>query len=107
MSFLRKNPLANSEKQTFAHPKRKESEVEPKPGLAYTPADMARMHASGMPVNNANLVNQFYDGDNNPSWEIPLERQRGLDPAEIWEQSVKSKQKIKKMEKGVKQSKKQ
>lgn len=105
MSFLRKNPLSKLEPHTFANPKRKESEVEPKSGLAYTPADMARMHASGMPVNNANLVNQFYDGDNNPSWDIPLERQRGLDPAEIWEQAQKSKDKLGKLKKSLKNKK--
>lgn len=103
--MLRKNGWKSDNARTCC-PKRKENEVEPKQGLAYTPADMARMHAAGMPVNSANLVNQFYDGDKNPSFDVALERQRGVDPAEIWEASQTAKAKIKKLGKNYKNSSK-
>ena len=84
-------------------PKRKYDEVEPKAGLAYTPADMAKMHAAGMPVNSANLINSFCDGDVNPSFAIPIERQRGVDMAEVWETSLLAKKKVDKFSKSLKQ----
>lgn len=83
-------------------PKRKDYEIEPKSGLAYTPADMARMHSAGMPVNSANLINSFCDGDKNPSFELPIERQRGVDIAEVWEASLIAKKKIDNFSKVVK-----
>lgn len=83
-------------------PKRKDYETEPKSGLAYTPSDMARMHASGMPVNSANLINSFCDGDKNPSFELPIERLRGVDIAEVWEASITAKKKIDNFSKAVK-----
>lgn len=83
-------------------PKRKDYETEPKSGLAYTPSDMARMHAAGMPVNSANLINSFCDGDKNPSFELPIERQRGVDIAEVWEASLTAKKKIDNFSKVVK-----
>ena len=85
-------------------PKRKGDEVEPNAGLAYTPADMARMHAAGMPVNSANLINSFCDGDKNPSFELPIERKRGADMAEIWETSVLAKKKVENYSKQIKNS---
>lgn len=102
--MLRKNCWKSDNARTCA-PKRKHDEIEPKVGLAYTPADMAKMHASGMPVNSANLVNSFYDGDVNPSFDVALERQRGVDPAELWEISQTSKEKINKMSKQYKKKK--
>ena len=85
-------------------PKRKDYETAPKSGLAYTPADMARMHAAGMPVNSANLINSFCDGDKNPSFDIPFERKRGVDMAEIWETSVNAKKKVDTFSKKIKGS---
>lgn len=99
--MLRGNSWKSKNAKTCC-PKRNREEVEPKAGLAYTPADMARMHAAGMPVNSANLVNQFYDGDKNPSFDVALERQRGVDPAELWEVSQTAKAKIKKLGKAYK-----
>lgn len=89
-----------------ACPKRKHYENEPKPGLAYTPSDMARMHAAGMPVNSANLINSFCDGDKNPSFVVPIERKRGVDIAEVWEESKNAQAKIEKFGKSIKNSKK-
>lgn len=102
--MLRKN-VYKGKVSRLAKCQRHHDEVEPKPGLAYTPADMAKLHAQGMPINSANIINQFYDGEPNPSFDIPIERQRGLDPAEIWETSKASAKKIKEFEKVVKSKK--
>lgn len=104
MSRVKKYKFPKEEHRMYC-PKRSIDEVEPKCGLAYTPADMARMHAAGMPVNSANLINTFYDGDKNPSFDVPLERQRGLDPAEIWEASQVSRGRITKVQKSLNKSK--
>lgn len=87
-------------------PRRKHDEIEPKKGLSYSPSDMAKLHAKGMPINSANIVESFYDGDLNPSFDIPLERQRGLDPAEIWEASQNSAKKVNKLSKAANSKKK-
>lgn len=105
MNTSRKNVYKSLNAKTCT-PKRKYDEVEPKPGLAYSPSDMAKLHAKGMPINSANIVESFYDGDVNPSFDIPLERQRGLDPAEIWEQSQNSAKKVNKLSKAANQKKK-
>ena len=101
MSYLRKD-VWNSPKARVAVVKRHDYEIEPKSGLAYTPADMARMHAAGMPVNSANLINSFCDGDKNPSFDLPIERKRGVDVAEVWETSLNSKKKIDRFSKKIK-----
>ena len=103
MSYLRTN-VWNSPNTRCAHPKRSGYETAPKAGLAYTPADMAKMHASGMPVNSANLINSFCDGDKNPSFALPIERQRGVDIAEVWEASLVAKKKFDKLSKQIKKS---
>lgn len=73
--------------------KRNNQEIEPKPGLAYSPKEMAELHAKGMPINSANLVNAFHDGDTNPSFDITIDRRRSVDVAEIWEASLEAKSK--------------
>lgn len=54
-------------------------------GLAMTPADIARMTARGMPVNQQNN-GLFQDGEPNPSPYVTSERRRGVDVAELWEE---------------------
>lgn len=99
--MLRTNVWKSRNART-CHPKRNHNEVEPKAGLAYTPAEMAQLHAKGMPVNSANLINSFCDGDKNPSFDVSIERKRGVDPAEIWEASKNSTEKIKKFNNALK-----
>lgn len=102
MSCLRNNVWKNSKGRT-AICKRNHLEKAVAPDLAYTPADMARMYAHGMPVNSTNLVGQFNDGSENVEWhDLTIDRRRGVDPAEIWEASKQSKQKLGKMFKSAK-----
>ena len=57
-------------------------------GLAYSPADMARMTERGMPVNSLAGSKVFYDGEENPSFFVGAERERFVDVADLWEQHV-------------------
>ena len=106
---MKRKNIYTSNVQKSCSPKRTHEELEPKPDLAYTPTDMARMHASGMPVNSANLINSFCDGEQNPSFDLSIERKRGMDMAEIWQASKDAQGKVKKLSRYVhknKQSKK-
>lgn len=54
-------------------------------GLALTPAQIMRMSERGIPVTTQNLDGMYYDGDTRPSWDIPLDMQRGVDVATMWQ----------------------
>ncbi len=55
-----------------------------KGGLAYTPSELQQMADRGIPVSTQNLEGQFYDGKDNPTWDVPLEQVRGIDIADMW-----------------------
>lgn len=96
MSYLRKNVWKNRSGRS-ATPKREMFDLHTKPDLSYTPADMARMYEHGMPVNSSNVIGSFSDGSQNVHWsDLSLDRQRGVDVADVWEASKVSKAKIRK-----------
>lgn len=57
-------------------------------GLAYSPSDMARLIERGMPVNSLNTSQVYFDGEENPSFDIGAERQRYVDVADLWEKHM-------------------
>lgn len=63
-----------------------------KDGLVVTPSEMARKVDLGIPV-SVSTSDTFYDGDLNPTWDVPLERTRGVDPATLWneQKNIRSK----------------
>lgn len=66
-------------------------------GLAYTPSEMLSLAERGIPVNQANAgENNFYDGELNPSWTVPIERDRGVDIADVWQMQMESRSKLNK-----------
>lgn len=65
---------------------RLETEPVVREGLAYSPADMAKLTERGMPVNSLNNSQVHFDGEDNPSWFIGSERERFVDVADLWEQ---------------------
>ena len=73
--------------KTTSSPKRREDELPVYGNLTTTPSQMLHMAERGIPISAQNLGFRPEDGENNPSWEIPLDRMRGVDPAEMWEQS--------------------
>ncbi len=63
--------------------------------LAITPAQMDKAREQGVPItpNNVN-PDLIQDGTTNPQFEIELERQRGVDIAELWQNAESSRKKI-------------
>lgn len=57
-------------------------------GLAYSPAQMARLADRGIPVNGLATAKMFYDGDDTTSFHIGSERERFVDVADLWEQHM-------------------
>lgn len=69
-------------------PKRKENELPVYGNLVVTPAQMMRMSEKGIPISAQNLAfDPTKDGEKNPSFDLPLDRLRGVDPAQMWEES--------------------
>ena len=63
--------------------------------LSITPAQMDKAREQGVPItpNNVN-PDLIEDGTVNPQFEIELERQRGVDIAELWQNAESSRKKI-------------
>ena len=74
--------------------------------LAITPAQMDTAREQGVPItpNNVN-PDLIQDGTTNPQFEIELERQRGVDISELWQNAESSRKKLGEFQKS--QSKKQ
>lgn len=87
----------------FSRPRRHEGEAVVQNDLAYTPTQMMQMAEKGIAVSNQSVsADNFFDGVpvNESTFNLPLERLRGVDVADCWqaEQSVR-----KKAKKGLKQ----
>lgn len=65
--------------------KRASNEQAVQNGLALTPSQIMKMSERGIPVTTQNLDGMFYDGDTRPSWDVPLDQQRGVDVATMWQ----------------------
>ena len=63
--------------------------------LAITPAQMDAAREQGVPItpNNVN-PDLIQDGTTNPQFEIELERQRGVDIAELWQDAETSRKRL-------------
>lgn len=65
--------------------------------LAYTPADMLSMASRGVPIQSYMLPDDSIDmGESKASFDIPLERKRSVDVAQLWQASQTLKRKFKK-----------
>lgn len=63
-------------------------------GLSVTPSEMMKLAERGIPVSSQSL-SSFYDGESNPSWDMPLEQRRGIDMAALWQEGKDIRQKLK------------
>lgn len=77
----------------FCTAKRKTGEQIVQSGLALTPADVLRAAEQGIPVSSSSSSN-FIDGQPNPSWDIPLDEQRGIDIGHLWQEQMNAKKKF-------------
>lgn len=83
-------------KLKFFRNKWREDEDKTIPNLALTPSQMLDMAEHGIPISNGNLSQLYDDGTVNPSWDIDLDRQRGVDVNQMWEHNQEIKSRFKK-----------
>lgn len=62
--------------------------------LAITPSRMAELVDQGIPVSSSVLGGSFNDGVSNPSWDIPIDQQRGVDIASVWQRQMDARSNI-------------
>lgn len=62
--------------------------------LAITPSIMADMVDKGIPVSSQALSGQYFDGVENPNWDLPIDQKRGVDVAEVWNAQLDSRQNV-------------
>lgn len=55
-------------------------------GLAVTPAQVLSMAEQGLPI-SAQMQSAMIDGHTHSDWSVPLEEQRGVDIAQMWQAS--------------------
>lgn len=76
---------------------RREDELPVYGDLVVTPNKMLEMAERGIPISGQNMAfDPAKDGQHNPSWNLPLDQLRGVDPATMWENSQIIKQKARK-----------
>ena len=73
---------------------RRDNEIVVKNGLSITPAQMMKMAEHGIPVSASN-EGMFNDGVENPDWNVPIDRCRGVDPAQLRQASKDIRNKVK------------
>lgn len=79
---------------TACHPCLDKDEKKTISGLAYTVAEMNEMLLAGNPISIQQYALRESQGTQNTSWDVPLENQRGVDAADIWEQQQKARDKV-------------
>ena len=63
--------------------------------LAMTPAQMDKAREQGVPITPSNINPDLVeDGTANPQFDIELERQRGVDIAELWQNAESSRKRL-------------
>ena len=88
--------MRNKNFRRYSRPRRKEGESIVQNDLSYTPSQMMQMAEKGVAISTQNVnPDNFYDGDINSSFELGIDRLRGVDIADCWqaEQSIKKKAK--------------
>ena len=74
--------------------KRKKGELPVHGNLAYTPAEMFEMWKQGVPISNVNMGTPTFESDQT-FWNIPIERQRGVDIADVWQTQQTARKRMK------------
>lgn len=74
--------------------KRKKGELPVHGNLAYTPAEMFEMWKQGVPISNENMGTPTFESDQTV-WNIPIERQRGVDIADVWQTQQTARKRMK------------
>lgn len=73
--------------------RRKSGEMIVQNNLALTPADVLKMAESGIPA-SSQMQSAMIDGHTGTDWNIPLEERRGVDIADMWQESMNIRKKF-------------
>lgn len=68
-------------------------------GLAVTPSQMLEMASEGVPISSVNAEFMYDDGQRTPPDVPVLDRQRGVDLGDLWENQQDIRHKMKKLHK--------
>lgn len=91
--------MRNFNVRHFSRPRRKEGEAVVQNDLAYTPSQMIDMAERGIAVNAQNQsADMFFDGvpTSESTFNLPLDRLRGVDVADCWQAEQNTRKKAKK-----------
>lgn len=90
--------MRNINRKHFARPRRHEGEAVVQNDLAYTPTQMMQMAEQGIAISNQSVnADMFFDGVpvNESTFNLPLERLRGVDVADCWQANESIRKKAK------------
>lgn len=73
--------------------RRSKEDIPVQNGLSLTPTEMMRMAQKGVPISAQNEQN-FFDGVDNPPWDVAPEKMRGVDPSDLWQLQKTSRKKV-------------
>lgn len=82
-------------RRNFTSCKRLRGEAVVQNGLAVTPSQVLKMAESGIPA-SAQMNSRMIDGHTGSDWNIPLEERRGVDIAQMWQESQNVRAKFRK-----------
>lgn len=88
--------IKGSSKPVSAVCKRTAIEEPTRPNCVITPSEAYQMVQKGIPVSLPNRPEDYSDGDTSQSWDIPIERLRGVDVNDIFEATWNAREKIRK-----------
>lgn len=71
-------------------------EVVVSPHLAYDVSEVAQMVEMGKSISHVQVESQYYDGSVDCSFDVPLERQRGIDINDAYQLAQSSSKKVSK-----------
>lgn len=72
-------------------------EIKTQPGLAVTPSEMLEMAEAGIPINSINAESFYDDGRRSLDVEPPIDRRRGVDIGDLWENDMEIRKKMRKL----------
>lgn len=89
--------MRNISPKHFARPRRRECESIVQSNLSYTPSQMMEMNEKGIAISNQSVnPEMFFDGvSEGLSFELPIDRLRGVDVADCWQASTTAKKNAK------------
>lgn len=76
---------------------RRGDDIAPQNGLAVTPSQMLEMAEAGIPISSVTAESLYDDGKRTLDFEPPLDRIRGVDLCDLWENDQDIRHKMRKL----------